>query len=366
MPLPIRHLVPLENENGWSDLLAALIETDPVPVAEHLHLGPVVAAQVLVRREHTVDRRDRIDLLIDVDGTLRTAVEAKVLSGLGRDQLARYRRAWPDATRYVLLTPRDFPIQLDARSAGWQVLAWETLLQALCGSANPWVAQTASAWLAHIVVGLPRLQGSVRWNDLQPGDSWVLNMRARMAWVFAQLDPPEPIVADLVSSAAGNSWAARMRMPTGEPGYKVVAEAEETTPVRVAPRTVSEGGRRPLGPTILVCLQQTGVDTSADFYWDWLHAMWAHMAASGLPWHQGRPGLPSPHDKANQRRIVAAGAPAFLGYGYGDRQAKRSHACMFGAQVRLPADVTLTAVVDALSGVSDMIMAMAATAPPGR
>ncbi len=363
MRLPIRHLVPLENENGWSDLLASLIETDPAPVGELLKLGPVAAGQVLVRREHTVDRRDRIDLLIDVDGILRTAVEAKALSGLGRDQLARYRRAWPDAGHYVLLTPRDFPIQLDARSKGWHVLAWETLLEALSGSADDWVARTARDWLTHIDHALPRLHGDVRWNDLQPGDSWKLNMRARMAWVFAQLDPPEPIFADLVSSAAGNSWVARMRVPTGVPGYKVVAEAEERTPVRVVPTTVGEGGRRPLGPKILVALQQTGVDTSADFNWDWLHAMWTHMEASGLPWHQGRPGLPSPHDQANQRRIVTAGAPAFLGYGYGDRQTRTSRACMFGAQVRLPADVTLTDVVDALSGVSDMIMAMAATTP---
>lgn len=366
MPLPIRHLVPLENENGWSDLLAVLIETDPVPVAEHLDLGPVAAAQVRVRREHTIDRRDRIDLLIDVDGTLRTAVEAKVLSGLGRDQLTRYRSAWPDAALYALLTPRDFPIQLDARSEGWQVLAWETLLEALSGSADGWVARTARAWLAHIDDALPRLHGEVRWNELQPGDSWKLHMRARMAWVFAQLTPPEPIIADLVSSAAGNSWVARMRIPTGVPGYNVVAEAEERTPVRVVPTTVSEGGPRPLGPKILVALQQTGVDTSADFDWDWLQAMWTYMDASGLPWHQGRPGLPSPHDQANQRRIVAAGAPAFLGYGYGHRQTRASRACMFGAQVRLPANVTLTGLVVALSGVSDMIMAMAATTPPGR
>ena len=366
VPHPVRHLVPLENENGWCDLLAVLIESDPAPVSTLLGLGPVTADRVSVRRETTIDRRDRIDLLIDVDGVLRTAVEAKVLSGLGRDQLARYRHAWPDARQHVLLTPQDFPIQLDARAEGWQPLAWETLLRALSGSANDWVAQTAKAWLAHIEQTLPRLHGGVRWNDLQPGDPWVLNMRARMAWVFAQLNPPAPIVADLVSSSAGNSWVARMRVATGAPGYNVVAEAEETTPVRVVPKIVSDGGRRPLGPTILICLQQTGVDTSSDFHWDWLHAMWSHMADSGLPWHRGRPGLPTPHDKSNQQRIVAAGAPPFLGYGYGDRQTRRSRACMFGAQVRLPAEITLAEVADALAGVSQLILAMADTPPPSR
>lgn len=362
----MRHLVPLESENGWNDLLAALIETDPTPVAGLLDLGASEAGRVVVRRETSVERRDRIDLLIDVDGVLRTAVEAKVLSGLGRDQLSRYRSAWPDATNYVLLTLDDFPIRLDARSEGWQTLAWEVLLQNLAGSANAWVAQTASAWLAHIDESLPRLDSKVRWNDLHPGDPWVLSMRARMAWVFARLDPPPPVAADLVSSSAGNSWVARMRVPTGVPGYNVVAEAEETTPVRAIPRIVSEEGRRPLGPTILVCLQQTGVDTSAGFDWVWLHAMWKHMAEARLPWHQGRPCLPTLHDKVNQQGIVAAGAPSFLGYGYGHRQTKRSSACMFGAQVRLRPDVTLAEAASALSGVGELMLMMAATPPPAR
>lgn len=288
-----------------------------------------------------------------------------MLSGLGREQLVRYREAWPEASRHVLLTLEDFPVRL-ASSEGWQLLSWERLLGSLQRSANDWVAQTAGEWLAHIDEALPRLHGGTLWNDLRPGDSWGLAMRARMAWVFAQLDPPEPIIADLVSSAAGNSWVARMRVPTGIPDYKVVVEAEERTPVRSIPKTVSDGGRRPLGPKILLCLQQTGVETSADFDWDWLHAMWAHLAETELPWHRGRPGLPARHDKDNQQRIVEAGAPSFLGYGYGDRQAKRNGACMFGAQVRMPADVTLTGVADELRGVIALIQAMAAVPQPER
>lgn len=34
MKLPIGRLVPVENENRWTDLLAVLIETDPAGVAQ--------------------------------------------------------------------------------------------------------------------------------------------------------------------------------------------------------------------------------------------------------------------------------------------------------------------------------------------
>ncbi len=364
MPEPLRHLVPIENENGWSDLLAALLETDPEPVVEALGLDPGCRGRLLARRETTVDRRDRIDLLLDVDGQLRTVLEAKVLSGLGREQLARYRAAWPDAANYVLLTLRRFPIGIDARAEGWREVSWETLLEALATSKDAWVARTARNWLVHLDAALPQASGTLRWDEVDVGEPWVLTMRTRMAWVFGQLDPPAPVVADLVASSAGNSWVARMRIPTVVPGYHVVAEAEERLPVRVVPRIMTADGLRPLGPTILVALQQTKVDTSADFDWDWLLAMWPAMRDSGLAWHQGLPGLPTPHDKANQRRIIEAGAPPFLGYGYGHRQTKRSRACMFGAQVRLPGSDTLDEIAAALTGVTDLIQEMAAIRPP--
>ena len=53
--------------------------------------------RVRVRREVSGGRQSRVDLLVDVDGHLATVVEVKVLSGLGRNQLARYDDAWPTA-----------------------------------------------------------------------------------------------------------------------------------------------------------------------------------------------------------------------------------------------------------------------------
>jgi hypothetical protein len=44
MPATIGFVVPLENENRWTDLLAVLIATDPAAAAGPLGLGSVTAA----------------------------------------------------------------------------------------------------------------------------------------------------------------------------------------------------------------------------------------------------------------------------------------------------------------------------------
>ncbi len=47
------------------------------------------------------------------------------------------------------------------------------------------------------------------------------------------------------------------------------------------------------------------------------------------------------HDREGHARIITAGAPPFLGIGFGDAQAKRDGFCMFGARVQFPADISL-------------------------
>lgn len=233
-PPPIRHLVPLGAENRWSDLLAALIETDPHPVAGLLGLGDS-PHQVVVEREAAAGGRHRIDLVITVDTAKRCVAEAKVLSGLGLNQLQRYREAHPAVSHHVLISLERLPIDVPT-SSGWRSVHWEDLLRAMVDSRIPWVAETASAWLSYVDQAMPQLSAGTRWNDLRPGEDFVIAMRARVAWVYRQLRPSPAVEHDLVSSSAGRSWVARLYTLAQTPGYWVYAEAEEHLRVRNYPK----------------------------------------------------------------------------------------------------------------------------------
>lgn len=285
---PIRHLVPLDNEIGWSDLLAALIEIDPAPVADALALGPVQHGDVQVRRETASHadpagrRRDRIDLLVDVHGTLRAALEVKVLSGLGRAQLKRYRESYPGADRYVLVAPAQFPLP-EQDNPGWEQQSWESLIGALATSEQLWVRATAQAWLEHLSSALPRLTPRTRWDDLHAGDPFPLMLRARVAWVHQHLQAQEGVTTQLVQATGSNKWVTRVHADCVAAGYRVVAEVEDATPVRSKqrfPKVMSETTPPPTGPEFRVFLEQVGVDTSAGFSWAYLHAMWPLMASA--------------------------------------------------------------------------------------
>jgi hypothetical protein len=52
----LRFVVPLENENRQTDLLAVLISTDPVAVAGPLNLGDVENREVTVSRDRLARR----------------------------------------------------------------------------------------------------------------------------------------------------------------------------------------------------------------------------------------------------------------------------------------------------------------------
>lgn len=275
MAHPIRHLVPLDNETGWSDLLATLIEADPAPLSQALGLGDVKAGDVRVRREIASKadpkgkRRDRIDLLVDVGGTLRCAVEVKVLSGLGLEQLRRYQESYPGAAKYLIVAPAQFPLPAQD-NPGWQQGSWEELLSKLATSGNVWVRDTARAWLDHMNAALPQLAPQSRWDDLQVGDPFPLMLRARTAWVHQHLPARDGLTVRLVQATGSNKWVTRMHAPCIEPGYQVVAEVEDATNVRSKhhfPKVMSADTPPPEGPEFRVFLEQTGVETSADFSW---------------------------------------------------------------------------------------------------
>lgn len=65
------------------------------------------------------------------------------------------------------------------------------------------------------------------------------------------------------------------------------------------------------------------------------------------------------HDRAGYERIVAAGAPAFLGIGFGDAQARNENFCMFGARLQFPASITLAEFSREISALVDLILKIA-------
>jgi len=356
----MRHIVPLDRENRWSDLLAVLIEADPASAAELLGLSDR-SRQVRVRREVALSVKDRIDLMLDEEIMTPTAVEVKVLSGLGPQQLRRYGELTREVDHHILIFPERMPTA--TAGTGWRGVTWEELLGAFTTSEKTWVAETAHAWLAHLQGAMPRVDAHTRWNALAGGDDFALSLRARMSWVYGRLRPPAPIEHDLVLSGAGRSAVARMYLPAAVPGYKVIVEAEEKLPVRGWRKISGPAAGAILGPSIKVCLIQCDVDTSANFDWDYLLALWPLMKAGRQDWVT-TPAKPKLHDRANWQGMIAKGGPPYLGIGFGEAEAKRSGACMFGARFQLPANVELGGVVDALHETAALMLDMARLKPP--
>lgn len=104
-------IIPGANENRWTDLVAALIQTDPAPIAR------LIGAEVdRVQREvvapGTGHRSERIDLLLSRGKRSVAAIEVKVLSDLGLGQLNRYESAFADAASYFVLHLGQLPLSL--------------------------------------------------------------------------------------------------------------------------------------------------------------------------------------------------------------------------------------------------------------
>lgn len=348
-------LVPLENENRWTDLIAVLIATDPATAAAVLGLDDVAGRRFEVAREERAGKHERADLLIRLDGQLHTVCEAKVLSGLGHQQLERYSASYPGAASYLLLHPARLVIDPGAGS-GWRAVSWEALLTAFATSTNSWVAETAQAWLEHLQRALPHAEATTRWNALEPGDPVPLVMRTRMSWVYSHLRPPAPLIADFMASGGSKGWVARLQMPAQD-GHVLAAEVEDTS-ARGWPARFAAGAPNPVaGPRVWVGLRQHDVAGSENFDWHRLAALWPHMRQSRSDWLTTRPGLPAAHDRAAWKAI---GAPAGLGYGFGHREAVQRHVCMFGARIALPADIALGELVEELDGIGRLLLELAA------
>jgi hypothetical protein len=142
-----------------------------------------------------------------------------------------------------------------------------------------------------------------------------------------------------------------------------MSEVEENLPVRDYPKHYDPRRAQPQGPSAKVCLSQEGVNTSAGFDWDYLHLLWPVMEQARTDWVRNAARPKAAHDREGYKRIVAAGAPAFLGIGFGDAQAKINQACMFGARIQFPANVSLAQVSREVAALGELTLKLAQVAP---
>ena len=350
--------LPVGNEARWSDLLAVLVATDPVPFAETLGLRHDPSA-LTVRREVALDTVNRPDLVLAVGEGRVAVIEVKVLADLGSGQLAGYEAAEPGADVYALLYPGRLVIDL-AGARRWRGLTWESVLTAYASSGHPWVAGTARAWLGHLEAAPPEAGPRTVWNDLRLGEDFAVALRARMSWLFSQLQS-SGVPCELVSSTAGQGvgWIVRLRAATPAAGYAIMVEVEEYLSVRDYPKYFTSEGLKPRGPTAKVCLYQEGITTSAGFDWDHLLRLWPVMEQARSDWVTNAAQPKAAHDREGYARLIAAGAPPFLGIGFGEAQAKSDGFCMFGARVQFPASISLAELSTEVTRLSELALNLA-------
>jgi hypothetical protein len=356
------------NENRWSDLLATLISTDPDQIARLLQIECDSVRREVVVPGFAGRRSDRLDLLLQSAGRSTAAIEVKLLSDLGPRQLERYRAAFPAVETYRVLHLATLPVNLRG-VASWESLTWESVLSAYAASEHPWVSATARAWRTQLASLVPVVDENTVWNDVpdEPG-AMELQLRARVTWLSRQMDFWCTLEHDMVPSSGGGNWVARMWALASAPGHRVTAELQEGMSAyewRPDPKRPYRARFR--GPVVLLGLRQDEVTTSADFDWKLLHRLYAEHVLDdhGAPqddrlWQTTPPKPTDPIDRANWQSIVAAGAPKWLGKGWGMKVAKSGQACLFGGRFELMPNSTLGEIDAELQRLQPLIKRMAA------
>ncbi|HSK55482.1 MAG TPA: hypothetical protein VK908_09515 [Jiangellales bacterium] len=97
VPPDLSFVIPAFNENRWSDLPATMVSTDPRPLADLVGVECDSVRREVVVPGQVGRNSDRLDLLLLWDGHEVAAIEVKLLSDLGPQQLTRYQAAFPSA-----------------------------------------------------------------------------------------------------------------------------------------------------------------------------------------------------------------------------------------------------------------------------
>lgn len=146
----------------------------------------------------------------------------------------------------------------------------------------PRAVESAAAWRKHLEAAMPRVgAGTVR-NQFAVGEDFVPAMRTRTSWVFGPLHLLDPASLTIIQS--GVSWVLKMTTPAAVPSYLIAIEVEEKWPIRSWPKIATDPAPSVNGPSIKVCLAQTGIGMSAAFDWEYLYALWWTMGKAGSDW----------------------------------------------------------------------------------
>lgn len=365
----LSYVIPGWNENRWSDLLAALIKTDPIPIEQLIGVTPDDVRREVAVPGETSRKSDRLDLLLTRGNRQVAAIEAKVLSDLGLDQLSRYTTGFPDVENRYVLHLASLPVN-PTSTPGWGELSWEAVLAAYSTSEHPWVAATAQAWLAQLHVLVPVVDAETAWNDVPDvAREFELALRARIAWLAHHLDE-STLQRDIVQSSGGGMWVLRLWADTAVPNLRVQVEVQEgMTAYEWGPDVQRRYRDRLKGPAPVVSLRLSEIDTSESFDWDLLHRVFAEHVLDqsgdplpGWPWQLTPANPRHPVDRAAWSAMVAAGGPRWLGKGFGMAVATKAYReCLFGARMQLTPSLTLGEIRDELLRLEPLILAMSAT-----
>ncbi|MBT0995472.1 PD-(D/E)XK nuclease family protein [Cellulomonas sp. DKR-3] len=365
----IEFLVPAANETRWCDALAALIATDPAPIARFVGEVPDDVLREVPIPAVAGRGRDRLDLLLSRDGRHVAAIEAKLYADLSPGQLARYAAGFPDARRRFVLHLAGLPVH-HGSAPSWESLTWESVLSAYSQSEHPWVRATAEAWLEKLPTLVPHVGPETVWNDVPDNaPEFELALRARTAWLARRMDTWCSIERTLEQSSGGGAWVVAMRAPITGSDHVVFAEVQEGTAAPEWRPTDVPYRERLKGPVVLVGLARFGIYSSEGFDWPLLRRAFAPYVASSaldddLRWSTTSPNPRDPVDRQQWKAIVDDGAPTWLGKGYGMATARTHGVCAFGARIDLPPSSTLEYVDGVLQRLESLVLAMATTAAP--
>lgn len=354
--IDLRFLLSINSENGWSDLLATLLDADPVTTRRLLNIEADVP--LTVRREVAKPRgrkaSDRPDLIVESGGRILAVIEVKLLAGLGAEQLERYWSYVGDSDRancrFVAVSLQRLRLNT-AHASEWQNLTWEELIAHYVKSPMTWVSETAVAWLSHIESRVPAVDGETVWNEIEGIDLY-LALRLRAAFIYENVDVPPGSSKSLLEIGSGRLYVAIVDAPIRGSNYSVRWETTESLPTQAVGRLTDGGGLR--GVEIRFFLVQRGVTTSRNYDWDHLSLLWhAYLKSEAwIPWRTNPPQKRVQWERDGISRLRSLDSPKFLGSGYGDGQAKLSGEVVFGARFVLSPTTTLAEATAVLNRVA--------------